>query len=172
MKSRLLILLLFIVTCYSVVAQTAKEVQDTVHHQTILLGAISDIELSQGDYADWFIPEKDNYELNQDLVSRLNSILSEGEYKIKIFLATWCSDSREQVPRFFKLYVALANAPEYEMYALDAKKHMPDFDTNPYAIDRVPIFIIYKDDTEVGRIIETPKDSFEQDLLTILEAVN
>ena len=35
-------------------------------------------------------------------------------------------------------------------------------------IQRVPTFIIYKNNIESGRIIETPKTSLEQDLVNIL----
>ena len=44
------------------------------------------------------------------------------------------------------------------------KKQSPDFNPESYQINRVPTAIIYRNNKEIGRIIETPKKTLEKDL--------
>ncbi|MBI9035345.1 MAG: hypothetical protein JEZ03_12835, partial [Bacteroidales bacterium] len=43
-----------------------------------------------------------------------------------------------------------------------------DVDLGSFDVQRVPTFILTKENIEVGRIIETPELSLEEDLLQIL----
>jgi hypothetical protein len=51
---------------------------------------------------------------------------------------------------------------------VDNAKLSPVGEYDSLGIQRVPTFIIYKNNIESGRIIETPKTSLEQDLVNIL----
>lgn len=86
-----------------------------------------------------------------------------------VFLGTWCSDSRREVPRFLKT-VDLAGIPpeSIRLYALDRSKKSADGFTDKYQIERVPTFIFLKNGEEVGRIVETPRTSIEGDMLMIM----
>ena len=85
-------------------------------------------------------------------------------------LATWCGDSKDQVPRFFKIMDEISNSKidVSEIICLDRNKTAPDFDNEKYKIEKVPTFIIYPGEKEIGRIVETPKISLEEDLLQII----
>jgi len=82
--------------------------------------------------------------------------------------ATWCGDSKEQMPHFVKLChkAAIENV---SYYALSRKKLMPGMDRDQYKIELVPTFIVFRGGQEIGRIIETPQVSLEKDLWRILE---
>ncbi len=86
-----------------------------------------------------------------------------------VFLGTWCSDSRREVPRFLKTADAL-NIPEsrVKLFALDRTKTSPDGTSGKYDIQRVPTFIFLKGGKEIGRIVESPKASLEEDMFSIL----
>lgn len=54
------------------------------------------------------------------------------------------------------------------MNALDTNKTSPDYDAKANNVTNVPTTIIYRKGNEIGRIIESPKLSLEEDLLIIL----
>jgi hypothetical protein len=51
---------------------------------------------------------------------------------------------------------------------VDNSKLSPVAEYDSLHIERVPTFIIYKNNIEAGRIIENPVTSLEQDILDIL----
>jgi thiol-disulfide isomerase/thioredoxin len=105
-----------------------------------------------------------------------------GSHGIEIVcvLGTWCSDSRREVPRFWKIQDAMrdkavamkmiavgrTDAPEAMIWAQD-NNVIPDTRTR-FDVTYVPTFIVMDGDVEIGRIIETPEVSLEADLATIL----
>lgn len=86
-----------------------------------------------------------------------------------VLLGTWCGDSIREVPRFLKI-ADLAGIPPTSItyYAVDRTKKSADGVTDKYRLERVPTFIFLKQGNEVGRIIESPKNSLEEDMLVIL----
>ena len=95
-------------------------------------------------------------------------------------LGTWCGDSEREVPRFWKI-LDLAGNPNLEltMFAVgrtsDARADEIlteiGFDQNlrkQYGVELVPTFVFFMDGWEVGRIIETPKTSLEQDMVELM----
>lgn len=90
---------------------------------------------------------------------------------VLVFLGTWCSDSRREVPRFLKVADSTGIPMErVVLYALDRRKTSPDGLEKKYGIDRVPTFVFMKEGVEIGRIVEVPQTSVEADMLTILAA--
>ena len=84
-------------------------------------------------------------------------------------MGTWCSDSRREVPRFYKILDSL-NFPsaKVKLIMVDRKKEAAGIDISPFNIELVPTMIFYNDGLEDGRIIETPKETLEKDLEEIL----
>jgi len=123
-------------------------------------------------------PEYADYEPSPDLVRALS--YSRRDVTITCVLGTWCSDSRREVPRFWKL-LDLIDVPDLELVMLavgrtDAPEAAVWLDDNGvapgyrerFAIEFVPTFIVTEDGVEIGRIIETPEISLEADLAAIL----
>ncbi len=151
-------------------AQINQETQDLKHRQTILINEINKDGLTEMPYASWFFSEYDAYEPNRRDVNQINFLQSpQDSIEIVVFLATWCGDSREQVPHFLKLIEQLRYQPKVTMYALDEYKNCEAVDVTLYDIERVPTFIFYKKGEEIGRIIETPDVSLEADYADIFE---
>lgn len=81
-------------------------------------------------------------------------------------MGTWCHDSKREVPGFYKILDQ--NAENIEMIALDRKKQTPNGETNGMEITNKPTFIFYIDGLEMNRIVETPVESLERDMVKIL----
>lgn len=88
---------------------------------------------------------------------------------ITIVLGTWCGDSREQLPHFLKTTDASSvDKKDINFICVDRTKKAENGLLENLNIDRVPTFIIYEDEKELGRIIEKPIISIEEDLALIL----
>ena len=136
-----------------------------------LLGPINKEGLQKEAYKDWFNKNYDAYIVNEALVKTFKDSLS--QYKIKVFLGTWCGDSKKEVPRFYKvLETANYTMGQLEVFALDNEKEHykqgPNGEEKGYNIHRVPTFIFYKDGKEVNRIVEHPIETFERDIEKIV----
>ena len=132
-----------------------------------LLGAIQREQLQEGPYNVWFEKQYDGYQSDQDQLQELRQQLS--GVTVRLFLGTWCGDSKRQVPRFFSLLDEASYSSDHvELIAINRSKEVPSLFGSGLNIHHVPTFIIMRGDRELGRIIETPVVSLEQDLLTIL----
>ena len=135
-----------------------------------LLGEINKQGLEQAPFNDWFSKNYDSYLVNEKVVEKLINSLK--EYKITVFLGTWCGDSKREVPRFYNVLEA-ANFPKNQLKVIavdnDTKtyKQSPGGEEKGLNIHRVPTFIFYKDGKEVNRIVEYPKETLEKDMLKI-----
>ena len=94
------------------------------------------------------------------------------DYEIVIVMGSWCGDSKEQVPRFYKIMDSF-DFPEsnIRLLCVDKKKTAQNYEEeiSDYNISFVPTFIFFRDGKELGRIIETPVESLEKDWLKIIE---
>lgn len=109
----------------------------------------------------------DTARLREPFIPMLRSVADSIE--TLVFLGTWCPDSKRQVPRFFKdADSAGIPASRIRLYALDRTKKSDDGLSQRYGIERIPTFIFLKHGKEVGRIVETPQLSMEEDMLAIM----
>lgn len=139
--------------------------------QKFLVGEITKEALSKKTYNEWYQSNYETYSVDQTLVEKFGELLK--NYQILVFLGTWCGDSKREVPRFMKILDA-ANFPDenLKIVALDRGKEFykksPTGEEWGLNIKRVPTFILYKNGKEVNRIIETPNNTLEDDILAIL----
>ena len=132
-----------------------------------LCGTVNRKALQTGEFGQYFIEEYANYKPNQEILNKLDEHLF--SCSMTIVLGTWCHDSEEQVPRMYKVLDKMDfNTAMVQIICVDKKKTGCDTDVSNLDIQRVPTFILYKGEEEVGRIIETPKLSLEEDILNIL----
>src|SRR5207245_2056570 len=87
---------------------------------------------------------------------------------------TWCGDSQREIPRVFKLlnYLGIRSS-QIELVTVNnsdsAYKQSPTHEERGLIIHRVPDLIIYHDQSELGRVVESPITSWEKDMLSILQ---
>lgn len=135
--------------------------------RTMLYGKITPEQL-YFDYPGWKKGEE-SYQPQKDFIEKLKKI--KGKTTVKIFMATWCPDSKREVPHFFKIVKETHLWPilKIEMWAVDRKKNSPNDIAKPYNIHYVPTFIFERNGKEIGRIVESPKSEYlEKDVYLIL----
>jgi thiol-disulfide isomerase/thioredoxin len=158
---KLLIILIFLSPV--LFSQSGLIIFDEIKQQDILYGYCSKDDFSKDDFSKWFNNEYSNYQVDKVI---LNNDLSKYFDKVIVFLATWCGDTRRELPRFVKISETLSfKNVEVIYYALDGEKNTDDIDVSEFDINYVPTFIFYKEDVEIGRIVEQPKNSIENDIL-------
>jgi len=85
------------------------------------------------------------------------------QIRINVFLGTWCSDSKLHVPQF--LHLANMFGWKYELIGVNREKECPfeKKDCKTWDIAYVPTFVVYRNDIEIGRIVENPQRSLAED---------
>lgn len=109
------------------------------------------------------------YEPNSESLEYLSEI--QDSVSIYVIFGTWCHDSKKQIPAFMKTMELADNSNiEVEYFAVSRKKKEPKDIIERWDLKLTPTFIIYKNGTEYGRIVEEPRLSLEQDLVLILKS--
>lgn len=89
--------------------------------------------------------------------------------EVTVFLGTWCSDSRREVPRFWRALDLAGDVPfEVNYVGLDRQFEAGDVSLEGKNIVAVPTFVVYRKDEEVGRVVETSVSGIEADVLSLL----
>ena len=144
----------------------------------VLLGDIAQEDIQQK-LGDWDT-EYFEYTPDSDVVFDIAGYIEDVD--ITLVLGTWCSDSRYEVPKLWKI-LEEADYPisQMKMYAVGSsrfKRTMPippvvfDWSVNLkkwYDVQLMSTVIFERDGVELGRIIETPKKTLEQDVLEIVK---
>jgi hypothetical protein len=88
-------------------------------------------------------------------------------------MGTWCGDSRREVPRIYKIldYCQVKRSQIQLIYLNNsdtAYKQSPGHEEQGLNIRRVPTLLIFRNQREVGRVVESPVTSLEKDILAIV----
>ncbi|MBC2839041.1 thioredoxin family protein [Robiginitalea sp. SC105] len=162
----LLIALVLFAGCKAQPSYTAMRIPDP-EDQEILVGTAPLDSLYSEPFVEWYEPNLAAYEPNPEVISALKPLLEDIE--ITLFMGTWCSDSKREVPRFVKILEAAGYpADKMEIITMTRDKNTPQAYEEGFGIINVPTFIFYRDDEELGRIVEYPIESLEADMLKIL----
>jgi thiol-disulfide isomerase/thioredoxin len=144
-----------------------KTIIDEKSGKPILIGICDRKAFADSNFSWWYESEYQGYEINYAVLDSVKGKIA--DTKIIIVMGSWCSDSRREVPRFFRLMDEIKFSDDkLFLVCVDRKKESPEGNVPELKIEFVPTFIIYMDNKEIGRIIETPKLSLEKDLKEIL----
>lgn len=176
MKKTLLTLFIatFILSCGNKVKESASEeiqeeavAMEEIHPDDlpVLLGEQEVSAIKNAPYNNWFM-EHYNYSPDQEKLEVLKVAL-EGK-TLSIFMGTWCSDSRMQVPALFNILDAITyDESKITLITMSEDKDTPEGFEDGKNIEYVPTIIVYNNNVEMGRIVEYPIENLESDLLKI-----
>ncbi len=172
MKKLCTLLLLLAITC-SLFSQEEmnKIVFDENANQEILLGYCDKDSLESNSITQWFLPEYNSYSVDEETLKSINPDLIP-ELEIFIVMGTWCSDSQREVPRFIKIteFIDL-QLGQLVIAGVDKNKQAESIPIVRMGIELVPTFIFYYEGEEIGRIVESPRETLEKDILNIMSSI-
>ena len=136
-----------------------------------LLGICNQEAFTKPPFMEWYNKYHDAYLVNDRIIEKLKDSLN--QYTIKVFFGSWCGDSKRELPRFYKILEKVNfSENQLEVIAVDqtkeAYKQAPNGEEKGLNIHRVPTFIFYKDGKEVNRIVESPVQTLERNMLSII----
>ncbi len=157
-KILLLIISTFLISC------TDEDHSDFNTNKSVEVGLKNDFT----EYY-WFNDKYKSYEPDSEILKELKVALE--DISIEGFMGTWCTDSKREVPKFYKIMDAI-EFTDFKMIVVDYSKKANGLEEGKN-INFVPTFILYKNGKEIGRFIErTTKGSLENDLLQIAKGLD
>ena len=150
-------LLLFVFDTTPIENKVKESIYNKIQNKSILFDKVK---------YPWFIKEYNQYNPS---INELNGFDYEN-INIKIFMGTWCHDSKREIPRLIKILDNLKfSESKIDIIALtkDKKGYFKDY--SKYKVLNTPTIIFYLDNNEIGRIIEKPKDSLEAAISLIIK---
>ncbi|MGD0710291.1 MAG: thioredoxin family protein [Bacteroidales bacterium] len=167
-KLIILIAMMTIVMCIN--AQEINKTKiDEKSQMEVLIGLCNRDGLKSDLFKTYYDAEYDAYKPHTIDIGNLKSALANKNITVIIVMGSWCGDSQEQVPRFFKIIDAIGfTENNVTIYCVDRNKKTDKGEIDNLKITLVPTFIFYKDGKEIGRIVESPKATLEKDMLEII----
>jgi len=162
-----LIPIAIIITTIQINSQDYKIIPDEKNGEPLILGYSPASVMNDSVFKDTWTTEYDNYQPDYQTLDMLEGKLE--DVNIKIVFRSTCSDSREQLPRLFKILNELNyDVNSITLIGVNREKQGLSSETEGLDLELVPTIIFYKDGSEIGRIVETPAESLEKDLLKLL----
>ncbi|WP_153916302.1 thioredoxin family protein [Shewanella sp. TC10] len=135
--------------------------------QEVIITGIVEISALEKDLPG-YAEEFENYQTDAATISELKAITT--PTNVVVIIGTWCPDCHRETPRFMKLIEEVANPNITVTYiGVDRSKLDPEGLAANYEFTRIPTFIVEQDGKEIGRIVERPEVTLEQDLLKIVK---
>ena len=142
---------------------------DEKSQMEVLTGLCNRDGLKSNLFKTYYESEYNSYTPDTATIKKLKKLIADKKITVTIVMGSWCGDSQEQVPRFYKIIDALNfSEKNVTLYCVDRSKKTDNGETDNLAITLVPTFIFYNDGKEIGRIIESPKKSIEKEMLKII----
>lgn len=160
------------IACYSLIlylcaCHTAKH--PAAMNELMLNGKITRADLQT--HFIWYKQRYKEYSVNDTAAAQLKPYAT--HLKVLLVMGTWCGDSKAHVPAFFKIADAIGlRDGQVEMIAVDRNKQCASVDISALHIEYVPTFFFFIDGKPIGRIVEEPQQSIEEDLAHLVENMN
>ena len=171
MKYNVMILLLF--AALSLQAQEVnREFEDERTGRKVLIGECNREGLQANEeFSEFYVENYRDYEPDGKTLKKVKRNIRGEDISIKVVMGSWCHDSQVWVPRFYKILDELSvDENSISLIGLDTRKKAITVNIDDLDIERVPTFMVYNEEgQDVGRIIESPYESLEEDLLKIVK---
>ena len=116
------------------------------------------------------IPPEPSNQLKKDLTD-LENIISNQDISFIFFNASWCPDSRKEMPELMGLLESAGiSLKRIQIIGLDMEKRDPDGLFKKYSIVDIPTLVVTRDREELGRVVLHPEGGWLKALLSILHS--
>jgi len=159
--------LLIVFSVSSFAQDKNKLIVDESSGKQMLLGICNRTAFTDTNFAWWFNPEYNNYDVDSVFLKQAGNKLN--DFVITVVMGSWCSDSRREMPRLLKILDKLNyNQQRLRLICVNRKREWPDGNIENLEIKLVPSIIFYEMGIEKGRIVESPKETLEKDMLNFI----
>lgn len=164
--------ILFFASCSSSKLSAGKDYITVPDNRSKILSGKINRSLIENDTSfAWF---RENIQYGEADASAVAAIKKNAQkFKLVVVAGTWCSDSWNLLPKFYRL-IAAADYPESNvlLIGVDRKKMAYKNMHAPYQIVNTPTFIVMQNGKEVGRVVEYGKTGYmEKELGEIIAAL-
>ena len=133
-----------------------------------LYGEVTQEDLLQSPFASWFETRKEAHIVNETALPALKKGLN-GK-NLRVYMGSWCGDSKREIPKLYKILEEINfDMDNLTMIAVARGKKEPAQLVEGYNLLRVPTIIVYDQDVELGRFVESARESLEEDLVAIIK---
>ena len=170
--TRFVLSALLLVSAFSVFSQTKNVmIMDEKLNKEVMIGYCDRSGLEQGVFGTYFTSQNELYVPNENAIKKLTEVIN--KVQMTVVFGTWCSDSRLQMGRLYKIFDQTGYKDvNLTIIGVNRDKLALSINIENLKIERVPTIIVYQNGKELGRIVESPKKSLEEDLWKILRKVN
>lgn len=145
---------------------------------TVLLGEVTrdDIAKNLSDWNSEYFDYTPDQRLKADLARYLKDV------EIISVIGTWCGDCHREIPRLWRVLEEVGySVNKMKMYAVGSSRFTNDMPIPKdalnwsgitkkfYAVEAVPTIIFKRNGVELGRIVESPEITLEEDMLKIVK---
>ena len=129
------------------------QVSYDIKGRKVLRGLITRSDIENDTAFGWF---KKNYSLGKPDVNAVTAFKQHAnEFKMLVFAGTWCPDTQNLLPEFYRLTDASGYADSsITLIGVDNEKTTLDNLNTTFHLIDVPTFIVMKDGKEIGRVVE------------------
>ena len=97
--------------------------------------------------------------------------LKDDDVSVVVFFGTWCHDSKRELPKALKIFNEIGiNNENIELIAVGLDKKEPLGRAAKLNLMYTPTIIFFRESKEIGRIIEKPVRSLEEDIESIISS--
>lgn len=131
----------------------AYEVSYDAKHRKVLRGLIARTDIENDTAFSWF---QKNYKLGRPDANAVAAFKQHaGDFQMLVFAGTWCPDTQNLLPEFYRLTDASNYADSnITLIGVDNSKTTLDNLNKTFHLVDVPTFIVMKNGKEVGRVVE------------------
>lgn len=141
----------------------------------MLIGTCTKSALQKEPFSEWFDKNYSDYKVNDTVTKKIKPLTTGKSFLL--FMGTWCGDSKREIPRMLKI-LKDCGISKSQIKLVMVENHDSTYKQSPgheefgLNIHRVPTMIVYENNNELGRIVESPVVSIEKDLFAILNGEN
>lgn len=156
MKKVFLLVFMAVISFNKMYAQTPYTSAVDDRNVTILNGIVTKYALENNKAFGWYSTNKSSYKPDANVINAMEA--AKAKVQFIIFGGTWCEDTQNILPKFFKLQEQ-SGFPDNNIsfFAVDRTKKTLGNIGDAFKITNVPTIIVMKDGKEAGRVVEYGK---------------
>ncbi|KAH0577372.1 Thioredoxin domain-containing protein [Spironucleus salmonicida] len=112
---------------------------------------------AQYETSDWYEP----------VAAAVAALQAHKDLSITVVHADWCGDCTYTLPLLKKIVAALPAVKIVDV-VVDRQKNDPQGIAKRLGVTNIPTLVVFKGAQEVGRIVESPKATIEEDIVAML----